>query len=146
MYLRDAEYAASRLRSRVDGAGSPVAAVGAWIDEIFGFRRSRARSARVEALRTVHGAGAEGADEVAARARALLCEPLVDAISAGVAEGDFCADIDAARAADHIAVLVLDAAGVTSPDAPRRERQESTTVFCLRALGTSAADLHGIVP
>lgn len=142
MYERDARYAALRLRARVEAASGPVSAVEAWIDEIFGVRRSRARAARLHALRTVHGSGADGAETAAAAARELLCAPLAEAIAGGVLAGDFAPDTNPELAANHIAVLVLDAAGVTSAHSPDTETQDSATRFCLRALG-GAVVAHG---
>jgi AcrR family transcriptional regulator len=80
MYLRDGEWAAERLTKRLADAGSPREAVEWWIDEIFGFTRSLRRAERVSVLGSITGVRANGADEVTARGRELLVEPLHAAI------------------------------------------------------------------
>ena len=89
MYLRDGQWAAERLTKRLTDAASPQQAVVWWIDEIFSFTRSPSRAERVSVLGSITGVRAEGTDDVAARGRELLIDPLRRAIDAGCADGSF---------------------------------------------------------
>jgi AcrR family transcriptional regulator len=135
MYLRDGEWAADRLTKRLAEASGPREAVEWWIDEIFSFTRSPRRAERVSVLGSITGVRANDADEVTARGRELLVEPLRAAIAAGCSDGSFTV-ADPVTASELVAVAVLHAAGLTIPHRPLDHSQ--TAEFCMRALGSSA--------
>ena len=138
MYSRDGQWAAERLTKRLTDAESPRQAVVWWIDEIFAFTRSPSRAERVSVLGSITGVSAEGTDDVAAKGRELLIDPLRRAIEAGIAGGWFAA-ADPTVASELVAAAVLHAAGLALPR--RHIDQLRTTTFCLRALGDEDADV-----
>jgi AcrR family transcriptional regulator len=137
MYLRDAEWAATRLAKRLDGASSPTQAIELWIDEIFAFRSNARRAERVAVLGSIAGARAEGAEDVAVLARKLLTESLGVAIAAGAATGVFRLDVVGGPdvATELVAAVTMHAAGL-GPGIGQLDRV-ATTAFCLRALGST---------
>jgi AcrR family transcriptional regulator len=134
MYLRDAEWAAERLVTRLADAATPAEAVTWWIDEIFGFTRTARRAERVSVLGSITVTPAGGVDETAQRARTLLTAPLRQAIETGLAAGDFKAD-DVDTATELVAAAAMYAAGLTPPRLGTAIDQAASTAFCLRALG-----------
>jgi AcrR family transcriptional regulator len=87
LYQRDAESFGAHIRHRLDQAGSPAAALEAWVDEILGLAYDRRRSERMASFssamvgRIVAGTKAErlGVE--------LLLEPLREVLEAGQADG-----------------------------------------------------------
>ncbi len=138
MYLRDGHWAAERLIKRLTDAESPRQAVVWWIDEIFGFTRSPKRAERVSVLGSITGVSVEGTEDVAAKGRELLVDPLRRAVEAGCADGSFTVS-DPAAASELVAAAVLHSAGLALPR--RRIDQSQTTMFCLRALGADRPEV-----
>jgi AcrR family transcriptional regulator len=136
MYRRDGEYAAARITARLSAIASPELAVGAWVDEIFGFVSTGRRAERVSVLSSIPASRAEGADEEATYARELLVAPLRTAIEAGIALGVF-VPMDANLVSHLLAVAVLHGLGMTSSGIRPPAGQVQITTFCLRALGAT---------
>jgi AcrR family transcriptional regulator len=134
MYRRDSEYAAQRLTQRVESEDSPVRAVTAWIDEIFSFRRSASKSARMATLGTVHTTSLANAFGEGEAARQRFTKSLAMSIDEGISDGIF-SNSNSTYAAEMIYSVVMHAIGVTGGSTTPRIDQETVTEFCLRALG-----------
>lgn len=134
MFRRDSEYAAQRLTQRVEAEDSPVDAVSAWIDEIFSFRRSPAKAARMATLGTVHTTSIADAFAEGEAARTRFTSPLAKVIQQGVDEGVFDTP-DVVDAAELMYAIVMHAIGVTGGGTTIRVDQTKVTQFCLRAIG-----------
>ncbi len=137
LYRRDAHAAAARLGAKVEAAGTPRAALEAWIDEILSLSHDRAKAARLKVLSSRGAMKADGYAEETRHAAQLLMAPLERLLAAGRADGSFpLADPDADAAL--IQSVVWAAAGLS----PARERPVSgadaarhVRSFCERALG-----------
>jgi AcrR family transcriptional regulator len=137
LYRREAEAASARLNAKVAAAGSPRAALDAWIDEILSFGRHRAKAARVAVLGSPGAMKAEGYAQETRHAAELLMAPLTTLLAQGAADGTFPL-ADPAADAPLIQSVVWAAAGLN----PTRDRPASATEaarqvrsFCERALG-----------
>jgi len=137
LYRRDAEYAARRVETRLQRAGSPIAAVEAWIDEIYGFVRSARRAERVSVLGSIPALRAEGIDHEVAHGRELLVAPLRAAIERGIGTGAF-AHADAHAVADLLAVAILHGSGVQRVSSGHAVDQRETERWSRRALGVES--------
>ena len=134
MYRRDSEYAAQRLTQRVEAEDSVTDAVTAWIDEIFSFRRSPAKSARMATLGTVHTTSIADAFAEGEAARTRFTQPLARVIQQGVDEGVF-DTTNSHDAAELMYAIVMHAIGVTGGATTVRVDQAMVTRFCLHAIG-----------
>jgi AcrR family transcriptional regulator len=146
MYLRDAQWAADRLNTRLASAPTPIDAVRWWIDEIFSFTRVAKRAERVAVLGGVIGARADTADAsegVVAVSLQLLVGSLENAIVCGIADGSFVGDQPDVMS-ELVAAAVLHAAGLAAANRGGVRRDQAVTSrFCLRALGVATSDLDG---
>jgi AcrR family transcriptional regulator len=147
MYLRDAQWAADRLNTRLASASTPIEAVRWWIDEIFSFTRVAKRAERVAVLGGVAGARADTkdtSDNVVAASLQLLVSSLELAILGGIDDGSFVTD-QPALMGELIAAAVLHAAGLAAPNRGGRQRdQAATSRFCLQALGVTATSFDAM--
>jgi AcrR family transcriptional regulator len=137
LYRREAEAAAERLNAKVDAAGSPRAALDAWIDEILSFGHHRAKATRVAVLGSPAAMKAEGYAEETRHAAKLLMAPLLALLSEGATDGTFPL-ADPAADAPLIQSAVLSASGLNpTPDEPPSPAEAARQVrsFCERALG-----------
>lgn len=134
LYRRDAEYAAARLRDRVEAAASPLVAVDAWIDEIYLFRRSRRRAERVAVMRSVAARQADGAQLEAEHGLRQLVWSLHASIAAGIESGLF-APGNAMVIADLVAAAVVRAVGLSETASRPSAPQDEVVAFVHRALG-----------
>ena len=137
LYRREAEGAAERLNAKVDAAGSPRAALYAWIDEILSFGHHRAKAARVSVLGSPAAMRAEGYAAETRHAAKLLMAPLEALLSAGAADGTF-ALTDPAADAPLVQSVAWAAAGLSSfgrKPATRADALRQVRSFCERALG-----------
>ncbi len=136
---REAETAADRLRTEVQGAASPRAALDAWIDEILSFGFQRAKAARLAVLSSAGARRAEGYAVEMRRAARLLLEPLESLLAEGAADRSFplC---DPAADAPLIRAAVWAAAGLDpargTPASPAEAARQARS-FCARALGAA---------
>ncbi len=138
LYRREAEEAAARLRAKVDAAGSPRAALDAWIDEILSFGHDRTKAARVAVLGSPGAMRADGYAEETHHAATLLMAPLVALLARGAADGSFPL-ADPAADAPLVQSVAWAAAGLNpARDKPRRaEASRQVRSFCQRALGVA---------
>jgi AcrR family transcriptional regulator len=140
LYQREAQAAAARLRTRVDGAGTPRAALDVWIDEILSLGHDRAKVARLKVLTSRGAMKAEGYAEATHDASQLLLAPLERILAEGAADGTFPLADPRADAA-LIQSVVWAAAGLTparARPASRAEAVRQVRSFCERALGADA--------
>ena len=138
LYRREAESAAERLNAKVNAAGSPLAALDAWISEIVSFGQHRTKAERVAVLGSPGAMKAEGYAEETRHAAMLLIAPLEALLLAGRLDGTF----PTAEPADAplIQSVVWTAAGLNpmrERPGPRTESLRQVRSFCLRALGAS---------
>ncbi len=138
---REAQEAAARLCAKVDAAGTPRAALEAWIDEILSFGHDRVKVARVTVLTSRGAMKAEGYAEETRHASQLLLAPLAALLAEGKADGSFPL-ADPAADAPLIQSVVWAAAGLNParvrPASPADSARQVRS-FCERALGV---DLH----
>jgi AcrR family transcriptional regulator len=87
MYRRDAEAAAQRLRRRVEAAGTPRAAVEAWVDEILSFGYSTAKSQRVVLMGSPAARRVAHYEDESRHAAEVLIAPLLEMLERGRADG-----------------------------------------------------------
>ncbi len=136
LFRRDAEQFAAKVAARVDAAGEPTAALVVWIDEIlaFGFERPRAQRAAV--------LGAPGAmssldQGELSHAMTLLMTPLVELLTAGVADGSF-RTCDPSTDAPMISALAWDGSARVKEAATKPAKHETRSrlvSFVQRAIG-----------
>jgi AcrR family transcriptional regulator len=139
LYRRDAERAADRLRTMVDAAANPRAALEVWVDEILSFGFQPSRASRVAILGSANALRAEGSVAEAVIASELLVGPLVQILEQGAADGSF----PLANPADDAAMV--QAMAWASAGLSRQHRRHSTLAgarravlsFCFRALGVA---------
>ncbi len=142
MFADNASATARRLADHVDLAGSPLARVRAWIDEILalGDDPRHGEAARMFISPTMPGVFDAAGNEAIAELRA----PLRSALAAGAAAGDFpdC-DPDADAATIHAIVwrLFIDAINGRATMS-RDEARAHVERFALRALGASPDPTH----
>jgi AcrR family transcriptional regulator len=140
LYRREAQAAAARLSTRVEAAGTPLAALEAWIDEILSLGHDRAKAARLRVLTSRGAMKADGYAEATRVASLLLMAPLERLLADGAGDGSFpladpCAD------AALIQAVVWAAAGLNparADPASRAEAGRQVRSFCERALGADA--------
>jgi AcrR family transcriptional regulator len=140
LYRREAEAASGRLNAKVSAAGSPLAALDAWIDEILSFGRHRAKAARVAVLGSPGAMKAEGYAQETRHAAGLLMAPLTALLAEGAADGTFPL-ADPTADAPLIQSVVWAAAGLNpTRDRPASAAEAARQVrsFCERALGVPA--------
>jgi AcrR family transcriptional regulator len=140
LYRREVQAAAARLRAKVDAAGTPRAALEAWIDEVLSLGHDRAKAARLKVL-TSRGAKADGYAETTRDTSRLLMAPLARILAEGAADGSFPLADPPADAA-LIQSVVWAAAGLNPARSHRASRGEAVRQvrsFCERALGAAAA-------
>ena len=141
LYRREAQAAATRLNDRVHGAGTPRAALEAWIDEILTLGHDRAKAARLTVLTSRGAMKADGYTEAMRDASQLLMAPLERILAEGAADGSF-PRADPRADATLIQSVVWAAAGLNparSRPASRAEAVRQVRSFCERALGVDAA-------
>ena len=141
LYRREAQAAATRLNDRVHGAGTPRAALEAWIDEILTLGHDRAKAARLTVLTSRGAMKADGYTEAMRDASQLLMAPLERILAEGAADGSF-PRADPRADATLIQSVVWAAAGLNparSRPASRAEAVRQVRSFCERALGADAA-------
>jgi len=141
LYRREAQAAATRLNDRVHGAGTPRAALEAWIDEILTLGHDRAKAARLKVLTSRGAMKADGYTEAMRDASQLLMAPLERILAEGAADGSF-PRADPRADATLIQSVVWAAAGLNparSRPASRAEAVRQVRSFCERALGVDAA-------
>ena len=141
LYRREAQAAATRLDDRVHGAGTPRAALEAWIDEILTLGHDRAKAARLTVLTSRGAMKADGYTEAMRDASQLLMAPLERILAEGAADGSF-PRADPRADATLIQSVVWAAAGLNparSRPASRAEAVRQVRSFCERALGVDAA-------
>ena len=137
LYRREAQAAATRLNDRVHGAGTPRAALEAWIDEILTLGHDRAKAARLTVLTSRGAMKADGYTEAMRDASQLLMAPLERILAEGAADGSF-PRADPRADATLIQSVVWAAAGLNparSRPASRAEAVRQVRSFCERALG-----------
>jgi len=137
LYRREAQAAATRLNDRVHGAGTPRAALEAWIDEILTLGHDRAKAARLKVLTSRGAMKADGYTEAMRDASQLLMAPLERILAEGAADGSF-PRADPRADATLIQSVVWAAAGLNparSRPASRAEAVRQVRSFCERALG-----------
>jgi AcrR family transcriptional regulator len=139
---REAEQAAARLSAKVDEAGSPLSALGTWIDETLNLSHHKTKAARAALLGSTGAMRAEGYVVETRRAAALLMQPLEALIARGRDDGTFPL-ADPAADAPLIQSVVWGAAGLTptngGPGAiPLAQARQHVHSFCERALGVAA--------
>ena len=139
LYQRDAESFGAHIRHRLDQAGSPAAALEAWVDEILGLAYDRRRSERMASFsstmvgRIVAGTKAErlGVE--------LLLEPLREVLVAGRADGSFPL-ADPGLDMHTIRAVTFEAVGWARLGQPQITRTQALTHvlrFVLPALGAA---------
>ena len=141
LYRREAQAAATRLNDRVHGAGTPRAALEAWIDELLTLGHDRAKAARLTVLTSRGAMKADGYTEAMRDASQLLMAPLERILAEGAADGSF-PRADPRADATLIQSVVWAAAGLNparSRPASRAEAVRQVRSFCERALGVDAA-------
>jgi AcrR family transcriptional regulator len=141
LYRREAQAAAARLRAKVDAAGTPRAALEAWIDEVLSLGHDRAKAARLKVLTSRGAMKADGYAETKRDASRLLMAPLERILAEGAADGSFPLTDPPADAA-LIQSVVWAAAGLNPARSHRARRGEAVRQvrsFCERALGAAAA-------
>jgi len=141
LYRREAQAAATRLNDRVHGAGTPRAALEAWIDEILTLGHDRAKAARLTVLTSRGAMKADGYTEAMRDASQLLMAPLERILAEGAADGSF-PRADPRADATLIQSVVWAAAGLNparARPASRAEAVRQVRSFCERALGADAA-------
>ncbi|HEX3333070.1 MAG TPA: TetR/AcrR family transcriptional regulator, partial [Acidimicrobiales bacterium] len=112
LYRREACAAAARLQAKVDAAGTPRAALEAWIDEILSIGHDRAKAARLKVLSSRGAMKADGYGEETRHASQLLMAPLEALLAEGKADGSFPL-VDPAADAALIQAVVWAAGGLT---------------------------------
>jgi hypothetical protein len=132
MFRRDAQWAANKIALRLTRAGSPAQAVEWWVEEVFRMVGDTRRAERVAVLGTITST-TEGATQESAEARALLVNPLAEAIAAGSDDGSFSVD-DAASTAELLGATVLYAAGLSGIQTQRLHDADELSRLCLAAL------------
>jgi AcrR family transcriptional regulator len=133
LYRREAYAAAARLCAKVEAAGTPRAALEAWIDEILSLGHDRAKAARLKVLSSRGAMKADGYAEETRHAAQLLMAPLERLLAAGRVDGSFpLAEPDADAAL--IQAVVWSSAGL-SPAVSRADAARHVRSFCERALG-----------
>jgi AcrR family transcriptional regulator len=140
LYRREAQAAAARLSAKVDAAGTPRAALEAWIDETMSLGHDRAKAARLKVL-TRGAMKADGYAEATRDASQLLMAPLERLLAEGAADGSFPLADPRADAA-LIQAVVWAAAGLNPArgrPAQWSEAAHQVRSFCERALGADAA-------
>jgi AcrR family transcriptional regulator len=88
LFRRDAEQFAAKVATRVEAAAEPAAALVVWIDEILGFGFERRRAQRAAVLGAPSAMSSLDPSELS-HAMTLLMTPLVEVLTAGVADGTF---------------------------------------------------------
>lgn len=89
MYRQEAEKVGRRLQSAVEAAGSPRAALEAWIDEILRMRYDARTASRVAIFDSSSARRAAGYAEVELDTVRLMVQPLREVLEAGLDSGDF---------------------------------------------------------
>jgi AcrR family transcriptional regulator len=141
LYRREAQAAAARLTAKVDAAGTPRAALEAWIDEILSLGYDPAKAARLMVLTSRGAMKADGYAEATRAASQLLMAPLERILTEGAADGSFPLTDPPADTA-LIQSVVWAAAGLNparSRPASSGEAVRQVRSFCERALGADAA-------
>ena len=132
---RESELAAARLSVRVGAAGSPLAALHAWVDEIMALGQQRASAVRIEVLGSAGAMRADGYVAETRHASRLLMAPLEALLADGKADGTFPLADPAADAA-LIWSVVWGATGL-SPSGAKPASPRVVRSFCERALGVT---------
>ncbi|MHB8468088.1 MAG: TetR/AcrR family transcriptional regulator [Acidimicrobiales bacterium] len=139
LYRREAVRAGERIEAAVAAAGSPLAALEAWIDEILSLRYNRRKAARA-AMLSSHGARrAVGYEQEAQHSMRLLIGPLESVLVEGKRAGIFPLADPGADAA--LIQAVAWGTGLDATDRQRANRLQARSAvlsFCLRALGATA--------
>jgi len=139
LFRRDAEVAATRLRTRIRAAPTPDKALEAWIDEILSFKFHRRKAERVAVLGSASARRAEGYEAELVHAGQLLAAPLIEVLEDGKQDGSF-STCKPQTDAEMISSIVFNFAGVSgaSRRVPAAAATRDIFEFCLRALGTKA--------
>jgi AcrR family transcriptional regulator len=142
LFRRETDAAAARLRVKVDTAGTPRAALHAWIDEIFSFDHHKVKAARIGVLASPGAMKADGYGDEMRYASEVLTAPLETLLRQGAADGSFPL-ADPAADAPLIQSVVWAAAGLNPAQdrmLPREEAARQVRSFCERALGAEQVD------
>ena len=140
LYQRDAESFGARIRRRLDQAGSPRAALEAWVEEILGLAYDRRRAERMAAFSSMMVGRIVAGTEGERLGVEVLLQPLREVLVAGTADGSFPRarpDLDM----HTIRAVTFEAIGWARIGEPRLTRTQAVAHvlrFTLPALGAAA--------
>ena len=140
LFRRDADAVARSLRATVTAAGTPVAALDAWLDAFLDLFYEPRRAARVAIMASRGARACAWYEAELARVRELNVAPLVDVLRAGHERRDLCSPEPERDAHTVLAI----ASRVCDPSSERRfsdraEARAHVVRFCWPALGLAAA-------
>lgn len=142
LYRRDAERASERMRTHLEDASTPRAALEVWVDEILSFGYQPERASRVAVLGSVSAMRAEGSLEEALRAGELLMRPLIDILESGRRDGSFQLVERPEEDAAMVRAITWATAGLGQQHRAHAElaaARRAVLSFCFRALGITDA-------